>query len=106
MAKYLFKGSLSHEGVTGMLKEGAVNRRDVVAKALQSVGGSLESFYFAFGATDVYATAELPDDESAAAFALAVGSSGRIALETVVLITPESIDAARSKNVEFRPPGG
>ncbi|MGH8979130.1 MAG: GYD domain-containing protein [Acidimicrobiia bacterium] len=106
MAKYLFKGSLSHEGVEGLLKEGGVARREVVSKALQSVGGSLESFYFAFGASDVFAIAELPDNETAAAFALAVGSSGRISVETVVLVTPEMIDAARSKNVAFRPPGG
>jgi uncharacterized protein with GYD domain len=106
MAKYLFKGSLSHDGVAGLLQEGGVARRDVVAKSLQSVGGTLESFYFAFGGTDVYVTAELPDDATAAGFALAVASSGRISLETVVLITPETVDAARSKNIEFRPPGG
>ena len=46
MAKYLFKSSLSPEGVAGVLKEGGVARRATVSKALQSVGGSLEAFYY------------------------------------------------------------
>jgi uncharacterized protein with GYD domain len=105
MGKYLFKVSLSPEGLAGVLKEGGLARRDMATRALQSVGGSLEAFYFAFGATDVYVIADLPDDETAAAFAMTVSSSGRLALETVVLITPETIDAARTKEVDFRPPG-
>jgi uncharacterized protein with GYD domain len=105
MAKYLFKSSLSPEGVAGVLKEGGVARRAMVSKALQSVGGSLEAFYYAFGATDVYEIVDLPDDETAAAVALAATSSGRVSVETVVLITPEKIDAAREKNVDYRAPG-
>jgi uncharacterized protein with GYD domain len=106
MPKYLFKSSLSPEGVAGVLNEGGVARRDTVSKALQSVGGSLEAFYYAFGATDVYEIADLPDDETAAAVALTASSSGRLSVETVVLITPETIDAARKKNFDYRPPGG
>lgn len=106
MPKYLFKASLSTEGLAGVAKEGGTSRRTAVSKALESVGGTLEAFYFAFGVTDVFVIAELPDNEAAAAFALVVGSSGRIALETVVLITPEEVDAARGKEVDFRPPGG
>jgi uncharacterized protein with GYD domain len=105
MPKYLFKSSLSPAGVAGVLKEGGVARRDTVSKALQSVGGSLGAFYYAFGATDLYEIAELPDYETAAAVALTASSSGRVSVETVVLITPETIDAARKKNVDYRPPG-
>jgi uncharacterized protein with GYD domain len=105
MAKYLFKASLSPEGVAGVLKEGGVSRRDAATRALQSLGGSLESYYFAFGATDAYAIADLPDDVAAAAFALTVGASGPTSLETVVLITPETIDAARERSVDYRAPG-
>jgi uncharacterized protein with GYD domain len=106
MGKYLFKASMTPEGVAGVLKEGGVSRRQATIKALESVGGSLEAFYYAFGTTDVFVIADLPDDESAAAVALGVGASGRLSVETVVLVTPETIDAARSKNIDYRPPGG
>jgi hypothetical protein len=50
--------------------------------------------------------ADLPDNETAAAVALTVNGSDRASVETVVLITPEEMDAATKKNVDFRPPGG
>jgi uncharacterized protein with GYD domain len=41
-------------------------------RATESVGGTLEAFYFAFGEDDAYVIADLPDNETAAAVALAV----------------------------------
>jgi len=70
------------------------------------VGGKLESFYYAFGATDVFIIADLPDNASAAALNLAVAASGAIDSETVVLLTPEEIDEATRKSPAYRPPGG
>ena len=52
MSKYMFRASLSPEGVAGLLKEGGTARRDVVQKAVETLGGTLEAFYFAFGASD------------------------------------------------------
>jgi uncharacterized protein with GYD domain len=71
-----------------------------------SVGGKLESFYYAFGATDVFIIADLPDNASAASLNLAVAASGAIDSETVVLLTPEEIDEATRKSPAYRPPGG
>ena len=50
--------------------------------------------------------ADLPDNETAAAVALAVNGSDRASVETVVLLTPEQVDAAAKKEVDFRPAGG
>jgi hypothetical protein len=47
----------------------------------------------------------MPDNVSTLAFSLAVNASGGINAKTVVLITPEEIDAATKKVVDFRPPG-
>jgi uncharacterized protein with GYD domain len=67
----------------------------------------VEAEYFAFGNSDVYVVADLPDNTSAAALAAAVSSSGQFsAYETVVLVTIEEMDAALSKAVAYRPPGG
>jgi uncharacterized protein with GYD domain len=105
MPKYLFRSSMSPEGVAGVMAEGGTARRTVVANAIESLGGKLESFYFAFGDDDVVGICELPDNETAAAFALEVSSSGRISVSTTVLVTPEEIDRAREKKSGWRAPG-
>ena len=64
----------------------------------------LECFYYAFGATDVFIIADLPDNASAASLNLAVAASGAIDSETVVLLTPEEIDEAAKKCPAYRPP--
>ena len=61
-------------------------------------------FYFAFGDHDAFAVADLPDNESAAAFALAVSEAGGASVRTVVLLTPEEVDAAAKHSVEYRAP--
>jgi uncharacterized protein with GYD domain len=105
MAKYLFQASLSAEGVAGVLAEGGTARRRVVQDAIESLGGSLESFNFAFGDEDVVIIAELPDNETAAAFAMETSASGRVSVATTVLVTPEEVDRARTKKSGWRAPG-
>jgi uncharacterized protein with GYD domain len=106
MPKYLWKASYTTKGVRGVASEGGSSRRDAVLNATESVGGKLESFYFAFGEDDAYVIADLPDNETAAAVALAVNGSEGAVVQTVVLMTPEELDAATKKNVDFRPAGG
>jgi hypothetical protein len=55
---------------------------------IESLGGKLEGFYFAFGDVDVYAVIDLPDNVAAAAVALAINQTGVVAGKTVVLIPP------------------
>jgi uncharacterized protein with GYD domain len=105
MPKFLIEASLTTEGVKGVQSEGGSARREAVASAMQSVGGRLESFYFGFGEHDVFAIGDFPDDESAVAMVLAVNSSGAVATRTVVLITPEQVDAAIERSVQYRAPG-
>ncbi len=71
----------------------------------EGLGGSLESFYFAFGETDAYVLLELPDNLSAAAASIAVNTSGGASSEVVVLLTPEDVDEAAKLSVDYRPPG-
>ena len=105
MPKYLFKVSYSSEGARGIAKEGGTNRRDTIDKLAQTTGGKLESFYFAFGENDAFVTLDLADNATAASVALAVNSSGAAQLTTVVLMTPEELDEATHKTVDYRPPG-
>jgi uncharacterized protein with GYD domain len=105
MPKYLLKASYSTEGVEGLADKGGSSRREAVAELAKGLGGNLESFYFAFGDADAYVVIELPDNEAAAAAALTVNSSGAVAVKTVVLLTPEEVDAAAQRSVDYRPPG-
>jgi uncharacterized protein with GYD domain len=105
MARYLIEASYTREGMQGVMKEGGSGRRDAIGKMLADLGGTLESFYFAFGRTDAYVTVEVPDNVTAAAIGLAVAASGAASTNTVVLLTPEEIDAATKKTVAYRAPG-
>ena len=105
MARYLIKATYTAEGVRGVIKEGGSSRRSNLEQTVQKLGGSLEGFYFAFGEDDVYVVASLPDNVTAAAVGLAVNASGAVRTRTVVLLTPEEMDEAAKRSVEYRPPG-
>ena len=105
MSKYLVKASYTPEGAKGLLEEGGTSRRNTIDKLIQNMGGTMESFYFAFGDDDVYVIADLPDNAAAAAIALAVNSSTSVHIHTVVLMTPEEVDDATKRTVDYRPPG-
>ena len=105
MPKYLIEGSYSAQGAEGVRSKGGSSRRDAVTEMVSGLGGQVESFYFAFGASDVYVTVDVPDNEAAAAVALAVNASDAIAIKTVVLLTPEEIDAAAERSISYRTPG-
>jgi uncharacterized protein with GYD domain len=105
VAKFLVKASYTAEGAKGVQSAGGTSRRESVAKMAEGLGGSVESFYFAFGETDAYVILDLPDNRTAAAASIAVNTSGGAASEVVVLLTPEDIDEAAKLSVDYRPPG-
>jgi uncharacterized protein with GYD domain len=106
MPRYLWKASYTTDGVKGVLKDGGSGRRAAIEQMLDGAGGKLEALYFAFGEADVYVIAELPDNPSAAAVAMAVNGAGTVKLQTSVLLTADEVDAAAKQSVDYRPPGG
>jgi uncharacterized protein with GYD domain len=105
MGKYLLQVSYTADGARGLLKDGGSKRRDAARALVESVGGKLEAMYFAFGGTDVYAIADVPDAVSAAAASISVGASGGATVKTVVLLTPEDLDKAAAKSPKYTAPG-
>jgi uncharacterized protein with GYD domain len=105
MPKYLVQANYSSEGVKGVLKEGGSARRAALEKVFASVGGKVEAFYFAFGDTDAFIIADVPDNVTAAALSLTASSHGTASSKVTVLLTPEEIDAATKKSINYRPPG-
>jgi|SRR5450631_2863386 uncharacterized protein with GYD domain len=106
MARYLFIANYASDGIKGVTKTGGTARRTAIQALASQLGGRMESFDFAFGNDDVYTVVELPDNKAAAAVALAVNSTGLVSVRTVVLMTPEEIDAATSETGNYTPPGG
>jgi uncharacterized protein with GYD domain len=101
--KYLIE-AYTLEGVKDIQSAGGTSRRDAVAAIAESVGGQIESFHFTFGDHDIYTIVDLPDNESAEAVALTVNAAGGAAMRTVVLLTPEQVDAAAKRSVDYHPP--
>jgi uncharacterized protein with GYD domain len=106
MGKYMIKASYSTEGVQGLMQAGGTSRVHAVEKALAGVGGTIESFYFAFGADDVFVVVDGIDNAGALAMAGAISSSPALrSYETTVLLTPAEVDQAMDATVEYAPPG-
>lgn len=106
MPMYLWQSTYTADGIRGVVQEGGTARRQAVEEVLESVGGRLVEMYYAFGVTDTYCIVDLPDNASAAAAALAISALGAIRVNTIVLLTPEEIDEAVQKSIDYRPPGG
>jgi uncharacterized protein with GYD domain len=105
MAKYLIEANYVGEGIKGLLKEGGTSRRTAVEAAVESAGGSVDAFYYAFGETDAYVIIDVPDNATTAGLALTIAATGTVALKTTVLVTPEEIDLAVKTSPSYRPPG-
>ena len=105
MSKFLIHGNYVGEGIKGLLKEGGSSRRAAVEKLAASLGGTVESIYYAFGDTDVYVVVDMPDNVSMATMALVAGASGAVSVRTTVLMSPEEVDEATKKTPDYRPPG-
>ncbi|MDF9750030.1 GYD domain-containing protein [Arthrobacter sp. ES3-54] len=105
MSKYLFEANYLGDGIKGLMREGGTKRRDAVVEALKSVGGTLDSFYYAFGETDVVGIFDIPDQANAVALSLMINSSGAVNLHLKPLMTAEDLDEATTKTPSYRAPG-
>ena len=105
MPKYLIEAAYTPEGLRGLHKDKASGRRQAVVKAVESLEGKLEAFYFAMGERDVVAIVEVPDVVSVAALSLAASASGLVRVKTTALLGVEEIDRALAKKLTYQGPG-
>jgi uncharacterized protein with GYD domain len=101
MAKYLAIASYTTEGLRELAAHGASARVEASKKMVAEAGGSVESFYYAFGSDDVFIVCDLPDNVAAAGAAIAAGASGVVVSRMVPLLTAEEIDRAVSKDLRL-----
>ena len=107
MPLYLTKFSYTPEAWARLIGN-PEDRRIAATTYIESVGGKLHGFWYAFGPHDGYTLWEAPDNTSMAAVALAISGGGALSkFDTTVLLTvDETLDALRrAKEVQYRPPG-
>jgi uncharacterized protein with GYD domain len=92
----------------GKLIHNPEDRRAAAKTYIESVGGKLQGFWYAFGEQDGYTLWEAPDNVSMAATAIAISAGAAVSsLQTTVLLTVEETVAAMKKalSIKYRPPG-
>jgi uncharacterized protein with GYD domain len=107
MPLYLTRFSYTPETWAKLIKQ-PEDRRIAAKKYIESVGGKLHGFWYAFGDYDAYNLWEAPDNVSMAATALAISAGGALSsMHTTVLLTVEETVAALQKagSIKYRAPG-
>ncbi len=105
MPHYLQQVAYSPEGWEALVAN-PQNRIEAVRPAIEKLGGKIEAAWFSFGDYDVIVIAELPDNVSAAAIAMAFAAGGACkSVQTTPLITPDEAIQALKKAREsgYRP---
>ena len=106
MPFYLVQASYTSQATAAMVKS-PQDRAAAVRPVIERMGGKLHGLWFAFGDYDAVVIAEMPDNASAAAVALAVGSSGGISSyrTTPLLTTAEAMEAMKKAGgTGYQPP--
>lgn len=107
MPLYLTRFSYS-PATWAKLIEHPEDRRIAATRYIESVGGKLLGFWYAFGEHDAYTLYEAPDNVAMAANSIAISAGGALgSLETIALLTvEETLDALdRAASISYQPPG-
>ena len=107
MALYLTRFSYTAETWSRLTKN-PEDRREAARKYIESVGGKLHGFWYAFGSYDGYNLWEAPDNVSMTTVAIAISGGGALSkFETTPLLSvEETMDALRrAQEIGYRAPG-
>jgi uncharacterized protein with GYD domain len=77
MPHYLCQVSYTPEGWAALLRK-PVNRVEAVRPAVEKLGGTIEGAWFTFGESDLILLLDMPDNISAASFAIAAAAGGAV----------------------------
>jgi uncharacterized protein with GYD domain len=105
MPKYLYHGSYTDKGLKGLMKDGGSKRMEITKKAIESLGGEMEAYYFALGGNDFFIIVEVPDNIKAITGSLVANASGMVKVNITALVSPEEVDLAVKQTMDWRPPG-
>jgi uncharacterized protein with GYD domain len=97
MPSFMVQVAYTSQAVAALVKK-PQDRASVVAKAVEKLGGSVKGAWLTFGDYDTMVIVELPDNTSAAAFAMAISAGGSCkSVKTTPLLSVEEGTAAMKK---------
>ena len=107
MAKFMYLGKYTAEGLKGLVAEGGTRRRTATERLIGSIGGTILEYSFAVGEYDFVLIVEVADNAAGLIAPILTGASGTVRVLTVPLVTPQQIDevCARIPSTSFRPAG-
>ncbi len=110
MPFYLLQASFKDDKVKALVDK-PQNRETAARQFIESLGGKLHAYFFAFGESDVVTITEFPNNETATAAALKTIATGVFAkAQTTVLMTAieaeHAMKKAKATTATYRPPGG
>ena len=105
MPKYLYQGSYTDKGLQGLMKDGGSKRVEITKKAIESLGGKMETYYFALGGKDFFIIIEAPNNANAITGSLIANASGTVEVSITALVSPEEVDLAVKQTMDWSPPG-
>lgn len=89
MPSYVTLINFTDQGIS-TFKE-TTKRAEAAAQLAEKLGGSLKEVYWCLGPYDIVGILDMPDDESATAFALQLSSQGNIRTSTMRAFTSDEI---------------
>ena len=75
MPSYLVQAAYTQEALVALIAN-PQDRTDAIRKTVKKLGGKLSGLFLAFGDYDIVTIMEMPDNVSAAAFAVTIAAGG------------------------------
>ena len=97
MGTYIALSSFTDQGIRSV--KDTTKRADAVKEAAKKFGANMSQIYWTLGQYDVVAIIEAPNDESATAFALAIGAAGNVRTQTLRAFTKDEMNGILGKMV-------
>jgi uncharacterized protein with GYD domain len=92
---YIALSSFTDQGIRSV-KDTAKRAKAVTAMG-KKLGAKMTQIYWTMGAYDIVAVIEAPNDETATAFSLAIGSAGNIRTQTLRAFSKDDIGSILAK---------
>ena len=92
--------------IGAMGEEGGTSRRDETIRMVESLGGTVEAYYWCYGQDDFVSIMDFPDHTTVTGLALNIAASGTFSGNLTPLITVEEMDEmVKVKLGKYRLPG-
>ena len=95
MGTYIALSSFTDQGVRDV--KNSTKRAEAVKKAAKKFGAEMTHIYWTLGHYDLVAIIEAPNDESATAFALAIGAAGNVRTQTLRAFSKDEMNGILAK---------